>query len=68
MFMALPMPLFGIALQLPSDLVSPASPKAEIMQHQHHFLPVGAHILGAAHDQGRGHQALFLHALMECIR
>ena len=38
--------------------------KAEIMQHQHHFLPVGAHILCAMHDQRRGHQALFLHALM----
>ncbi len=34
------------------------------MQHQHRFLPVGAHILGAVHDQRRGHQALFLHALM----
>ncbi len=39
-------------------------PEAEIMQHQHHLLPVGAHILDAAHDQRRGHQALFLHALM----
>jgi hypothetical protein len=38
--------------------------EAEIMQHQHHFLPVDPQVLGAVHDQRGGHQALFLHALM----
>jgi hypothetical protein len=34
------------------------------MQHQHDLLPIVAQILGAAHDQRRGHQLLLLHAFM----
>ena len=69
MFMLWPMPLFGnhtlVAVgfgQSGKQLLRRV--EAEIMQHQHHFLPIGAQILGAVHDQWGGHQALFLHALM----
>jgi hypothetical protein len=58
MFMLLAMPLFVITLFV---LVTSASNTSGVLKLNHSastpLLPVSPHVIGAAHDQRRGHQA-----------